>query len=445
MRNNSRPRECARFIAGCELVHKRQAVWISTSDVMLSRGVLVDPCLAANVSRLRNGGFACQTIAPTVGCIHTPVSNPEGHGADVIFRPELQTRHSVNNPEEATIFTASSHTGLRLSQYERRIRDFVSNSPLKSLWNLQGVPAGVVAKRAWKSILEDRIFGHAAELGFYFLFALFPTLFSASSILGLIARSASNIFDRLLHYLALVIPPEAFGIVQHTFNETTAHSTSGKITFGIIAAFWSASVGVSALQDTLNVVYKIEDSRSYIKARLEAIGLTILIMAIVTCCLGSMLCGDFLAAMARHRVQGGFLQAAAIAASRITGWSVATALLAAVFAVVYYWAPDFKTRCWHWLTPGGAIGIVAWLLASLGFRAYLYFFNSYSVTYGSLGAVIILLVWFYITGLMLLVGAEINSEIEAAAAEQQVNELPSSPYEPAGSESTGSGASAAAD
>ena len=99
----------------------------------------------------------------------------------------------------------------------------MSQSPLRSLWNLRGVPVRVVAKRAWTSILEARIFGHAAELGFYFLFALFPTLFSASSILGLIARSASRIFDRLLHYLALVIPTQAFGVVLHTFNETTRH------------------------------------------------------------------------------------------------------------------------------------------------------------------------------------------------------------------------------
>jgi membrane protein len=320
----------------------------------------------------------------------------------------------------ASIFSTDFHAGLGLSHQERRIWDFVSNSPLRSLWNLRGVPVRVVARRAWKSILEDRIFGHAAELGFYFLFALFPTLFSASSILGLIARSASRIFDRLLHYLALVIPTQAFGVVLHTFNETTQHSTSGKLTFGLIAAIWSASVGISALQDTLNVVYKIEDSRSYLKARLEAIGLTILLMGIVTCCLASMLGGDFVAAVARQRIHDGFLRDAAAIAARISGWTLATALLALTFAVVYYWAPDFKARCWHWLTPGGAIGILAWLLASLGFRAYLYVFNSYSVTYGSLGAVIILLMWFYITGLMLLVGAEINSEIECAAAEQKV-------------------------
>lgn len=270
--------------------------------------------------------------------------------------------------------------------------------------------------------MDDRIFGHAAELGFYFLFALFPTLFSASSILGLIAQSATRIYDRLLHYLALVIPTQAFGVVLHTFNETAAHSTSGKITFGLMAAIWSASVGVSAVQDTLNAVYKIEDSRSYIKARLEAIGLTILLVGIITGCLASMLGGDLLASFAGHRVQDEFLRMAAVLAARAVGWTVATALLALTFAVVYYWAPDLKTRCWHWLTPGAAIGILAWLLASLAFRVYLYFFNSFSVTYGSLGAVIILLMWFYITGLMLLAGAEVNSEIEAAAAERRVQQ-----------------------
>ena len=99
------------------------------------------------------------------------------------------------------------------------------------------------------------------------------------------------------------------------------------------------------------------------------------------------------------------------------GWTMAAVLLDFSFAVIYYWAPDSKKRRWHWLTPGGALGLLGWLLASLGLRVYLHYFNTYSITYGSLGAVIILLTWFYITGLMLLLGAEINSEIEAASAE----------------------------
>lgn len=105
---------------------------------------------------------------------------------------------------------------------------------------------------------------------------------------------------------------------------------------------------------------------------------------------------------------------------RIFGWILAVALLALSFAAVYYWAPDLRRRQWHWIMPGVTLGVLGWLLASIGFRVYLHFFNSYSVTYGSLGAVIILLMWFYITGLMLLLGAEFNSELEAAAMEAKL-------------------------
>jgi membrane protein len=316
---------------------------------------------------------------------------------------------------------------------QESIWSFVSRSPLRSLWNLQDIPCRVVAYRTWNSILADRLFGRAAELGFYFLFALFPTLFSASSLLGLAARSADQFYDKILSYLALVIPTSALGTVLETFNETTAAATPGKVTFGLIAAIWSASVGLSAVQDALNAVYKVKDTRSYLRARIYAIGLTILLTGIVTSVLSAMLGGDYFATVAIHRIRYPLLAIALGIVARLIGWIMATALLSLSFAVVYYWAPDMKTRCWRWLTPGGAIGILGWLVASLGLRLYLHFFNSYSVTYGSLGAVIILLTWFYITGLMLLIGAEINSEIEAAAAENRliVCSPPLQPIDPA--------------
>lgn len=266
--------------------------------------------------------------------------------------------------------------------------------------------------------MEDRVFGHAAELGFYFLFALFPTLFCAGSILGLAARSAYQFYDKLLDYLAVVIPTSALGTVLSTFNETAAAATTGRVTYGLIAAVWSASVGISAIQDTLNAVYKIQDSRSYFVARIQAIGLTILLTVIVSLGLSSMLLGDYFVRLAELRIPDFLVRLAAEHAIRLASWTIASVLLALTFAFLYYWAPDCKTRRWHWLTPGGTIGIAGWLLASLGFRIYLHFFNNYTVTYGSLGAVIILLMWFYITGLMLLLGAEINSQIEAAAAER---------------------------
>ena len=301
--------------------------------------------------------------------------------------------------------------------HERRVWELVSRSPLGSLWDLHGVRLRDIAVRTWNGVIADRLFGHAAELGFYFLFALFPTLFCAGSILGLAAHSAQQFYDRLLDYLALVLPTSAFATVLNTFNETTTAASSGKLTFGTIAAIWSASVGISAIQDTLNAVYKIKESRSYFVARFYAIALTLLLTVIGSLTLAAMFGGDFIAALAYHHLHIQLIAMVAGVTARVIGWAMATALLALSFAVIYYWAPDWKRRRWRWLTPGTGIGIFGWLVISLGLRIYLHYFNSYSLTYGSLGAVVILLTWFYITGLMLLLGAEINSEIEAAAAE----------------------------
>ena len=188
-----------------------------------------------------------------------------------------------------------------LASRQRRVWDRVSCFPLLSLWSLYDTPLRVIARRTWKALFADNIFGIAAELGFYFFFSLFPTLFSASFILGLAAHSAAGIYDKLLHYLALVVPTAALGTVIETFHETTTVATSGKLTFGLIAAVWSASVGVSAIQDTLNIVYKIQDTRSYFEARIYAIGLTVLLTILVTFILSALLGADFFAVMALHK------------------------------------------------------------------------------------------------------------------------------------------------
>ena len=277
-------------------------------------------------------------------------------------------------------------------------------------------------KRTFHSFQEDNLLSRAAELGYYFLFALFPTLVTASAILGLIVRNG-DLYVKLLNYLALVVPQDAFKLVLETFNQTTTHSSGGKLIFGLAAGLWAASVGFSAIQDTLNVVYKVKETRPYWKVKGAAILVTVLLSAIVILILSSMLTGAFTAHwLSSHIAHLHFLfapQFALIAAGlvRFLAWSVAALLCVLLFAVIYYFAPDVKNKIWRWFTPGAAVGIGGWILASVSLRVYLHYFNSYSVTYGSLGAVIILLTWFYITGLMLLIGAELNSEIEAAAAE----------------------------
>jgi membrane protein len=300
----------------------------------------------------------------------------------------------------------------------------VSRSPLTSLWNLEGIPVLVIVKHTWRSLLDDNLVGRAAELGFFFLFALFPSLFLATSLLGLAARSASQIYYSLLGYLAVVIPHDALGTVLETFNQTTVSATSGKLTFAVVAAVWSASVGFSAIQDSLNVVYKVKETRSYVAARLSAIGVTMILMVLVTLMLASLFGADFFARLTYLRLSPHIHPIFADAVTltvRGAGWVIAMVFLSLFFAVIYYFAPDVKASHWHWLTPGSAVGIVGWLLASVGLRAYVHFFHkNYTVTYGGLGAVIVLLTWFYLTGLMLLIGAEINSEIEAVAAAKRL-------------------------
>ncbi len=302
----------------------------------------------------------------------------------------------------------------------QRIWDYVSHSELGSLWNFEGTPVMVVLKRTAKAFIDDDLLSRAAELGFYFLFALFPTLICASSVLGLAARSASAFYDSLLHSLAIIVPPTAYQLVINTFNETAQASSGGKAVLGFLAALWSASMGFAAIQDTLNLVYKVRETRPYWKSRGVAVLVTILLAVIATLNLTVIFAGDLVASHAYKHIWHHSLRISIVIAVRVVTWTIATALLMLIFSAIYYYAPNVQKKCWHWLTPGAAFGILTWMLASFGFRAYLYFFNTYSLTYGSLGAVVILLMWFYITGLTLLTGAELNSEIQASVAERRL-------------------------
>jgi membrane protein len=322
------------------------------------------------------------------------------------------------------------HTLNATDPIAQRIWDQVARSPLRNLWDFQGASAKLVWRRTFHAMIGDNLLSRAAEMGYYFLFALFPMLVSASSILGLVARRASTIYLSLLHYLALVVPASAYKMVIETFNQTASAATTGKITLGLVAAIWSASVGFAAIQDGMNTVYKVTESRPYWKARGAAILVTLLLAVLVTLNLAVLLGGDLLAKLlylviGRHTLLVGHhaLGITAALVVHVVQWTTASGLLLLQFNAIYYFAPDLKAKCWHWATPGAVIGILGWVISSVGLRVYLYFFvNSFSITYGSLGGVIVLLTWFYITGLMLLLGAEINSEIQAAVMEKKMKE-----------------------
>jgi membrane protein len=328
----------------------------------------------------------------------------------------------------ATAANPKDHTVSTTNPSLQRIWDQAAASPLHSLWDMQGTSLMTIAKRTFHAFNEDELISRAAELGYYFFFALFPTLIAASSLVGLLARSGNGAETKLLNYLSIVIPHSAMDLVLQTFNQTVASSTGSKITFGLIAALWSGSVGFAAIQDISNTVYKTKETRPYWKSRGAAILITILLAVLIIVILALMMVGTYTAHWAHVHLGQPFASFVAILA-HIVFTIAALAVLMVLFAVIYYFAPDLPRKQWRWLTPGATVAIVCWFLASVALRVYLHYFDSYSRTYGSLGAVIILLTWFYITGLSLLLGAEVNSEIEVSVAEKhlkQAGKLPDS-------------------
>lgn len=286
---------------------------------------------------------------------------------------------------------------------------------MASLWALGNLGWRELAKRVWKEIQEDEVFGRAAELSYYFLLALFPFLIFLTSILGLVLGSGSNTRQTLFEYLARMMPPSAYQLISQTMTEVSAASSGGKISFGILAALWAASNGMTAITTSLNSAYDVEETRPWWKQRLTAIALTMALSVLIISSLILVVAGGWIA----DWLAASFgLGSTFPLAWKIVQWPIVLFCIILAFALIYYFAPDLREQKWTWLTPGAAIGVALWLLVSIAFRVYLNFFDSYSATYGSLGAVIILMLWLYFTGIAVLIGGEINSEIEHAAAQQ---------------------------
>jgi membrane protein len=281
-----------------------------------------------------------------------------------------------------------------------------------SLWRLGGLSWKELARRVWAETNDDDIFGRAAQLSYYFLLALFPLLLFLTSLLGYFAQAGTDLRAELLRYLGAVVPAQADALINTTVDEVSKSAGGGKLSFGLLAALWAASNGMGAICAALNVAYEVKETRSWWKVRLVAILLTIALSVLILSALVLVLFGGHIADLiAAHFMFGNFFKAA----WALLQWLLVLAFVPLAFALIYYVAPDLKARRrWEWVSPGAALAVLLWLAVSFAFRLYLHYFNSYSATYGSLGAVIILMLWFYLTGAAVLVGGEVNSEITFA-------------------------------
>ncbi len=286
-------------------------------------------------------------------------------------------------------------------------------STLKDLFSPGGLAPTELAARVWREIIDDDIFNRAAILGFFFMLALIPLLLFLTALLGLFAQGGTELRDSLFSFLGRVAPRSAYALVYDTVNEITDGSGGGKLTFGLLASIWAASNGMLAVVDTLNMAYHIREARPWWKSRLVAAALTLALAVLVISALMLVLYGGQIA----EALAGALgLDGALTFAWRVIQWLMVFAFVLLAFGLIYYFAPNLHEQKLRWVLPGMLVGVILWIAVSLGFRLYLLYFNSYNKVYGSLGAVIILMLWFYLTGVAILVGGEVNSEIERAAA-----------------------------
>src|SRR5215213_4813940 len=284
---------------------------------------------------------------------------------------------------------------------------------LKSL-SLGGLGWKELAKRVYAEVMDDDVLGRSAQLSYYFLLALFPALLFLTSLLGYLAGENGQLRQGLFNSLAAVLPGDASQLISKTVTDVTQSSGGGKLSFGILMTLWAASNGMGAVSESLNAAYDLKESRPWWKVRLTAVGLTLALTLLIVTALVLVLYGHDIADALSIKLG---LGSAFATAWKVLQWPLVLIFVLLAFALIYYFGPDSHRQDWKWITPGAVVGVALWLLISFAFKAYLSFFNSYSATYGSLGAVIILMLWFYFTGTAILVGGEINSEIENAAAE----------------------------
>src|ERR1043166_6254270 len=209
-------------------------------------------------------------------------------------------------------------------------------------------------KRLAKRIKEDRIFGRAAQLSYYFLLALFPLLLFLINILGYMAQRGTLFRNKLLVYLGALMPGSAFELVRATVDEISVSRGTGKLSFGLLAALWAASNGMGAISDTLNTAYSVKETRRWWRVRLISVCLTIALAVLILAALAIVLYGGTIGeALAARYGFGAFFTIG----WKIVQWPIALAFVLTTFNLIYNFAPDLPRGAHSWNTPGAFVGV----------------------------------------------------------------------------------------
>ena len=264
-------------------------------------------------------------------------------------------------------------------------------------------------KRTVKEALADDIFDLAAQQAYYFFFALFPALLFVIAVASFFPLQ--TLIDEVVTMLSRFAPQAVIEIIRTAMQSLSKQNSGGVLTFGFLVTIWSSSGAMVSIITTLNAAYDVTESRPWWKTRVIATALTIALATFIVASMFLVIAGPTVAEHLAVRLR---LGPVFTWTWWVLQWPIVFALVASAIAVVYYFAPDVE-QDWVWITPGSILATLLWLAISLALKVYYQLVPNANATYGTLGGIMVLMLWFYCSGLALLLGAEMNAEIEHAS------------------------------
>jgi membrane protein len=288
----------------------------------------------------------------------------------------------------------------RASSSERRAPEGPTDLPKRSYWQ--------VLKRTVKEFQDDNLTDWAAALTYYGILSIFPMLIALVSILGLVGQSATQ---PLIDNIGAVAPGPAKEIFTSAIENLQRNSGAAGVAFvvGLALAFWSASGYVAAFMRASNAIYEVEEGRPIWKTLPVRVGTTIVLVVLLAITgIGVTLTGGLAEQVGKLIGVGD----TAVTVWNIAKWPVLLLVVSFMFAFLYWAAPNVKQPGFRWISPGGVLAVIIWIIASAAFAFYVANFGSYNKTYGTLGGIVTFLVWLWISNIAVLLGAEMNAELE---------------------------------
>ena len=285
----------------------------------------------------------------------------------------------------------------------------------REMWRRGGLSWWQLLRRVCQDVVDDELAGRCAELAYYYLFSVFPLLLFLSTLLGYLAGISSRLRHVLLVYVSRVSPSaDVTALITNTLDQVTRSHGGAKLSLSLLVALWVASSGTLAMGRALNKACDVDETRPWWLRRLVAVALTLGISALIAGALIVMISGHHIGEALADELG---VASVFVSAWHVLRWPLVLAFVLLAFETIYNFAPSRAPGSRHlWGTPGAVVGVGVWVAISVGLQLYLGEVESFASSYGSLGTVIVLLLWFYLIAFAILVGGEVNSAISRQIA-----------------------------